>query len=114
MKKVMIALMMVAATSTASFAKVSNGQAPTTAKEVAQRVKDAPAGVTYGVVEVTKNHIVVDTPLGRHTINRNADGSFSFMGMTAKFISAKDGVYKVKTSLGTFSVNTRKATITKQ
>ena len=45
MKKVMIALMMVAATSTASFAKVSNGQAPTTAKEVAQRVKDAPAGV---------------------------------------------------------------------
>ncbi len=114
MKRAMIALMMVAATSTASFAKVSNSQVQTTAKEVAQRVKDAPAGTTYGVVEVTKSHIVVDTPLGRHTINKNDDGSFSFMGMTAKLISAKNGVYKVKTSLGTFSVNTRKATITKQ
>lgn len=35
------------------------------------------------------------------------------MGMTAKLVSCKEGVYKVKTSLGTFSVNTRKATITK-
>ena len=36
------------------------------------------------------------------------------MGMTAKLVSAKNGVYKVKTSLGTFSVNIRKATVTKQ
>ena len=110
----MIALMMVAATSTASFAEVSNDQVQTAAKEAAQVVKDAPSGTTYGIVEVTKSHIVVNTPLGRHTINKNEDGSFSFMGMTAKLISAKNGVYKVKTSLGTFSVNTCKATITKQ
>ncbi len=112
-KKFMIALMMVAATGTASFAKTSNEQAETAAKEVAQKVKDAPSGTTYGVVEVTKKHIVVNTPLGRHTINKNEDGSFSFLGMTAKLVSAKNGVYKIKTSLGTFSVNTRKATITK-
>ncbi len=114
MKKLMIALLMVVATSTASFAKGGDDHAQVAAKEVAQKVKDAPSGTTYGVVDVTKNHIVVNTPLGRYNINRNEDGSFSFMGMTAKLVAAKNGVYKVKTSLGTFSVNTRKATITKQ
>ena len=53
MKKVMFALMMVAATSTASFAKVNNTQAKAVVKEVAQAVKDAPAGTTYGVVEAS-------------------------------------------------------------
>ena len=114
MKKIMIALMMVALTSTASFAKANNDAVNTAAQEVAQTLKDAPSGTTYGLVESTKSHIVVNTPLGRHTINKNSDGSVSFMGMTAKLLSAKNGVYKVKTSLGTFSVNTRKATITKQ
>lgn len=54
----MIALMMVVATSSASFAKTSNEQVKTVAKEVVQTVKDAPSGTTYGVVEVTKRHIV--------------------------------------------------------
>ena len=69
MKKVMIALMMVVATSSASFAKTSNEQLKTAAKEVVQTVKDAPSGTTYGVVEVTKRHIVVNTPLGG-SVNR--------------------------------------------
>lgn len=114
MKKILIALMLVVATNTASFAKVNNDQVQTAAKEVAQNVKDAPSGTTYGVVETTKSHIVVNTPLGRYTINKNADGSFSFLGMTVKLLSVKNDVYKLKTSLGTFNVNTRKATITKQ
>ena len=113
MKKVMIALMLVVAAHTASFAN-NNDQVKNTAKEVATRVKDAPSGTTYGVVETTKDYIVVATPLGRYTIDKNPDGSFSFMGLTAKLISAKNGVYKVKTSLGTFNVNTAKATVTKQ
>ena len=112
MKKLMIALMMVVATSTASFAKGSNDNVQTAAKEVAQKVKDAPSGTTYGVVEVTKSHIVVNTPLGRYSINKNEDGSFSFMGMTAKFVAVKNGVYKVRTSLGMFNINMRKATVT--
>ena len=114
MKKLMIALMMVVATSTASFAKGGNEHVQAVAKEVAQTVKDAPSGTTYGVVEVTKSRIVVNTPLGRYNINKNEDGSFSFLGMTAKLVAVKNGVYKVKTSLGTFNVNTRKATVTKQ
>ena len=113
MKKVMFALMMVAATSTASFAKVNNKQAKAVVKEVAQAVKDAPAGTTYGVAEANKQHIVFNTPFGRITVNKNNDGSYSCMGMNAKLLSAKNRVYKIQTSLGTFSVNTRKGTVTK-
>ena len=113
MKKVMFALMMVAATSTASFAKVNNEQAQAVVKEVAQAVKDAPAGTTYGVAEANKQRIVFNTPFGRITVNKNNDGSYSCMGMNAKLLSAKNRVYKIQTSLGTFSVNTRKGTVTK-
>ena len=113
MKKVMFALMMVAATSTASFAKVNNEQTKAVVKEVAQAVKDAPAGTTYGVVEANKQHIVFNTPFGRITVNKNDDGSYSCMGMNAKLLSVKNRVYKIQTSLGTFSVNTRKGTVTK-
>ena len=113
MKKVMFALMMVAATSTASFAKVNNEQTKAVVKEVAQVVKDAPSGTTYGVVEANKQHIVLNTPFGRITINKNDDGTYSCMGMNAKLLSAKNRVYKIQTSLGTFSVNARKGTVTK-
>lgn len=113
MKKVMMALMVVAATTTASFAKSNNTQVTTVAKEVAQTMKDAPAGTTYGVVEKAKSYIAVNTPLGRYNITRNSDGSYTFLGVSAKLLSAKNGVYKVKTSLGTYRVDARKATITK-
>ena len=113
MKKAIFALMMVAATSTASFAKVNNEQTKAVVKEVAQVVKDAPAGTTYGVVEANKQRIVFNTPFGRITVNKNNDGSYSCMGMNAKLLSAKNRVYKIQTSLGTFSVNTRKGTVTK-
>lgn len=113
MKKVMFALMMVAATSTASFAKVNNEQTKAVVKEVAQAVKDAPAGTTYGVAEANKQRIVLNTPFGRITVNKNDDGSYSCMGMNAKLLSAKNRVYKIQTSLGTFSVNARKGTVTK-
>lgn len=35
------------------------------------------------------------------------------MGMNAKMLSAKNRVYKIQTSLGTFSVNAHKGTVTK-
>lgn len=43
MKKLMIVLMMVVATSTASFAKGGDDNVQTTAKEVAQKVNDVPS-----------------------------------------------------------------------
>lgn len=41
------------------------------------------------------------------------DGGISFMGMSAKIVSAKNGIYEVKSSLGNFTVNARKGTVTK-
>ena len=52
----MIALMVAVAAHTACFAgnNGSNEQVKTAAKEMAQKVKDAPAGTTYSVVEATR------------------------------------------------------------
>ena len=113
MKKIMISLMMVVAVTTTSFAKSNNTDVENTVKSVAEQVKQAPSGTVYGVVENTKHHIVVNTPFGKCTIEKK-DGGVSFMGMSAKLVSAKNGVYQVKSSLGNFSVNTRKGTITKK
>ena len=53
------------------------------------------------------------TPFGKYTIEKK-DGGVSFMRISAKLVSAKNGMYQVKSSLGNFSVNTRKGTITKK
>ena len=113
MKKILISLMMVVAATTTSFAKSNNTDVTNAVKSVAEQVKPAPSGTVYGVVENTKHHIVVNTPFGKYTIEKK-DGGVSFMGMSAKLVSAKNGVYQVKSSLGNFSVNTRKGTITKR
>ena len=109
----MISLMMVVAATTTSFAKSNNTDVTNAVKSVAEQVKQAPSGTVYGVVENTKHHFVVNTPFGKYTIEKK-DGGVSFMGMSAKLVSAKNGVYQVKSSLGNFSVNTRKGTITKK
>lgn len=95
MKKIMISLMMVVAATTTSFAKSNNTDVANAVKSVAEQVKQAPSGTVYGVVENTKHHIIVATPFGKYTIEK------------------KNGVYKVKTSLGNFTVNARKGTVVK-
>ena len=112
MKKLMISLMMVVATTTTGFANNDKNAVENTAKTAVENVKRAPSGTVYGVVENTKQHIVVATPLGKYTIEKK-DGGVSFMGLTAKLVSAKNGVYKVKTSIGNFTVNVNKGIVTK-
>ena len=109
----MISLMMVVAATTTSFAKSNNIEATNAAKNVAEQIKQAPSGTVYGVVENTKHHIIVATPFGKYTLEKK-DGGISFMGISAKLVSAKNGVYKVKSSLGNFTVNAKKGTITKR
>lgn len=111
MKKIMISLMMVVAATTTSFAKSNNTDVANAVKSVAEQVKQAPSG-TVCVVENTKHHIIVATPFGKYTIEKR-DGGVGFMGMSAKQVSSKNGVYKVKTSLGNFTVNARKGTVVK-
>ena len=113
MKKIMISLMMVVAATTTSFAKSNNTDVANAVKSVAEQVKQAPSGTVYGVFENTRHHITVATPFGKYTIEKK-DSCVSFMGMSEKLESSKNGIYKVKTSLGNFSVNRRKGTITKK
>ena len=108
----MISLMMVVATTTTGFANNDKNAVENTAKTAVENVKRAPSGTVYGVIEDTKQHIVVATPLGKYTIEKK-DGGVSFMSMTAKLVSAKNGVYKVKTSIGNFIVNVSKGMVTK-
>ena len=112
MKKLMISLMMVVATTTTGFANNDKNAVENTAKTAVENVKRAPSGTVYGVIEDPKQHIVVATPLGKYTIEKK-DGGVSFMSMTAKLVSAKNGVYKVKTSIGNFIVNVSKGMVTK-
>ena len=113
MKKIMISLMMVVGATTTSFAKSNNTDVTNAVKSVAEQVKQAPSGTVYGVVENTKHHIIVATPFVKYTIEKK-DGGICFMGMSAKLVSSKKGVYKVKTSICNFKVNARKVTITKR
>ena len=112
MKKVMISLMMVVAVTTTSFAKSNNTDMEITVTSVAEQVKQDPSGRVYGLVENTIHHIIIATPFGKYTIEKK-DGGISFMGISAKLVSSKNGVYKVKTSLGNFTVNRRKGTVVK-
>lgn len=121
MKKIFLSLMLAVAACTASYANadVKNGSdkdnvSATTIQEVKQKIADAPTGTTYGVVQQKNGNVVVKTPLGRYTIERESDGSYSFLGMKVRLVSAKKGVYVVKTSLGTWAVNTRTCTVTKR
>lgn len=121
MKRTFISLMLVMSVGTAVYAgnnvksnKNGNTTITTTMQDVKLKVADAPSGTTYGVVGRKDGNIVVNTPLGKYTIERCSDGSYSFMGMKAKLLSAKRGVYTVKTSLGTWVVNTRRCTVTKK
>ena len=104
--------MMVAAVTTTCFAKSNNTEEANAVKSVADQVKQAPSGTVYGVVENTKHHITVATPFGKYTIEKK-DGGVSFMGMSAKLVSSKNGIYKVKTSLGNFTLNAGKGTVVK-
>ena len=112
MKKIMISLMMVVAATTTSFAKSNNTDVANAVKNVAEQVKQAPSDTVYGVVENTKHRIIVATPFGKYSIEKK-DGGISFMGMSANLVSSKNGVYKVKTSLGNFTVNARKGMVVK-
>ena len=112
MKKIMISLVMVVAATTTSFAKSNNTEVTNAAKNVAEQIKQAPSGTVYGVVENTKHHIIVATPFGKYTLEKK-DGGISFMGISAKLVSAKNGVYKVKSSLGNFTVNAKKGIVVK-
>lgn len=120
MKKIFLSLALAASVSTATYAgngvnnkDNDNNSLTELLQTLKQKLTSAPAGTIYGVAECKNGNIFFNTPLGKYTLERCSDGSYSFMGMKAKLLSAKNGVYKVKTSFGTWAINTRKGSVTK-
>ncbi len=121
MKKFFFTLMLAVAAGTATYAgngvksDVKNGNALAEAlQNVKQKIADAPSGTTYGVTGREGDNIVLNTPVGKYTVERCSDGAYSFMGFKAKLLAAKHGVYTVKTSLGTWVLDTHKCTVKKK
>lgn len=121
MKKFFFTMVLAATACTATFANTTvqhdNGDdnvLATTLQQVKQKIAGAPSGTTYGVVSARNGNVVVNTPLGKYTIKRASDGTYSFMGMTARIVSVRNGVYTIKTSLGTWVVDVPKGTVKKK
>ena len=121
MKKMILSLVLAATACTATYAnsntldhEKTNVTLQTALQDLKQKLTSAPSGTTYGVVSSRSGSIVINTPLGRYTMERLSDGSYSFMGMKARLISAQKGIYVVKTSLGTWKLDTRRGTVTKK
>lgn len=116
MKKMILSLMLAAAACTATYASnvSDNDNVATVTREVSRKMQEAPAGTTYGVTGNKGGDIEVSTPLGKYTMKRQADGTYSFMGVKARLLSARKGVYTVGTSLGTWAIDTRRGTVTKK
>lgn len=120
MRKFFFSLVLAVAACTATYAgdnMPNNGKRNATLmtilQDIKQKIVGAPSGTTYGVVGRKNGNIVVNTPLGKYTIERCSDGSYSFMGMKAKLLSVRNGVYTMETSLCTWKIDTRKCTVTK-
>ena len=80
--------------------------------QVSNKILEAPASTTYGVVENTPEKYVVNTPFGKYDVEKK-NGGYSFLGIFAKIESKKGNVYIVDSSLGKFKVDINKCSISK-
>ena len=82
-------------------------------REVTNTVEQDPSGTVYGIIENNQDNILVNTPVGEYTVNKNGE-EYSFMGVSAKLKSKKGNIYTIETSLGEFEINVNKCIITKK
>ena len=80
---------------------------------IIENVNAAPSGTVYGIVESTSEKYVVNTPVGKYDVEKK-NGGFECLGVYAKVVSHKGSSYKIESSLGTFTINTKKCTVVKQ
>ena len=82
--------------------------------EVANTVQQDPSGTVYGIVENNRNNVVVNTPVGKYSVDKTETGEYSCLGVSAKLKSRKGNTYIVESSLGEFEININKCTVTKK
>lgn len=80
--------------------------------QVFNKISEAPAFTTYGVVGNMPEKYVVNTPLGRYDVEKK-NGGYSFMGIFAKIESKKGNIYIINSSLGKFIIDVNKCSISK-
>ena len=117
MKKIFCILVLALFVSINGFAQSTKSadsiSAENVVKHVSSTMNDAPSGTTWGVVKETKEECVVNTPVGKYSIKKK-DGGYSLFGIWAKLESAKGSSYTVKSSVGTYVIDTKKCTVTKK
>lgn len=116
MKKILIvALALMIVIGVSGFAQSEKSASPIEViKEmIINNLNTAPSGTVYGIVESTPEKYVVNTPLGEYDVTKKNNG-FECMGVYAKLVSHKGSSYKIDSSLGTFTINTKKCTIVKE
>lgn len=111
MKKLIFSALGLAMLISAS-AQTNDNNIEATKKQAVETVQQAPAGTKWGITEIAKDHVVISSPLGDFNISCK-DGVYSYMGLTARVTSVKNGVYTLSTSIGNFAVDTHKLTVTK-
>lgn len=123
MKKILAIFMFMFTISFVGFAQTNNANDLSTYSDkslfeelvdrVANIVKAAPSGTTYGITGKTNESYTVNTPIGEYQVARE-DGGVRIFGIWAKLVSSHKGVYVIDSSLGKFELNINKCTVKKQ
>lgn len=74
-------------------------------------LKQDPVGTTYGVTSKKDGSFVVKTPIKTFEVKKTAKNTYEVLGMTVGV--KQHNSYTFTTPLGTWKVNTRKATVEK-
>lgn len=111
MKKLIFSALGLAMLISAS-AQTTDNNIEATKKQAVETVQQAPVGTKWGITEIAKDNVVISSPLGDFDVTCK-DGVYSYMGLTARVVSVKNGVYTLSTSIGNFAIDTHKLTVTK-
>lgn len=76
-------------------------------------LKQDPVGTTYGVTSKKDGSFVVKTPIKTFEVKKTAKNTYEVLGMTVGVKQHNSYTYTFTTPLGTWKVNTRKATVAK-
>ena len=76
-------------------------------------LKQDPVGTTYGVTSKKNGNFVIATPIKTFEVKRTAKNTYEVLGMTVGVKQHNAHTFTLTTPLGTWKVDTRKATVVK-
>lgn len=76
-------------------------------------LKQDPVGTSYGVTREKDGDFIVTTPIKTFEVKRTAKNTYEVLGMTVSVKQHNSHTFTLITPLGTWKVDTRKATVEK-